>query len=145
MCTGNILETLQSDGRFGRFLPVLGMVGLEDRLKQEGPFTVFAPTDDAFAKIPEPNLKMILDVEQMLSHIADAHYVHGRHSLSELERMNLFRTAEGTGLEAKRSDEGTMLDSAKVVQADMEANNGVIHAIDRVIEPARREAAVSPY
>ena len=110
--------------------------GLVETLQGEGPFTVFAPTDEAFAKLPAGTVENLLKPEnrEQLASILKYHVIPGKVLAADVKTMEA-KTAQGQSLNLKVSDEGVMVDNAKVVKTDLLAQNGVIHVIDSVILP----------
>ncbi len=130
----DIVDTAVSAGNFDTLATALTEAGLVDTLKGEGPFTVFAPTDEAFAKIPADQLADILADKEMLTSILTYHVVPGKVMASEVTGMSSADTVQGQALTIS-TEGGVMVDSAMVVQTDIEASNGVIHVIDTVLLP----------
>ena len=110
--------------------------GLVDALKGKGPFTVFAPTDDAFAHLPQGTLESLLEPENrdQLRAILTYHVVSGK-AMSNDVKPGAVKTLQGSNLQVSMSGDNIMIDQAKVVSADIETSNGVIHVIDQVILP----------
>jgi uncharacterized surface protein with fasciclin (FAS1) repeats len=139
----SIIESLEKAGNFKTFREVIRKVGLEKKLSGEGPFTVFAPTDEAFGKIPSENLQTILDDSQMLSHVAEYHVVKGRFSSEDLknQKREFLETVEGSRVIIYISpDEKVQVDEAKIVQPDVECSNGICHGVDSVLMPTLSQA-----
>ena len=111
--------------------------GLVDTLKGPGPFTVFAPTDEAFAKLPEGALEDLLKPENKakLQSVLTYHVVPGKVMSRDVMKLNSAKTAQGSSIKIKATDNGVMVNDAHVVKADIAASNGVIHVIDKVILP----------
>lgn len=111
--------------------------GLVETLQSEGPFTVFAPTDEAFAALPEGTLESLLMEENRdkLVQILTYHVVPGKVMSTDLEDGMMAETVEGSSISVDLSD-GVSIDNANVVSADIEADNGVVHVIDTVIMPS---------
>lgn len=130
----NIVETAVSAGAFETLVTAVKTAGLAETLAGEGPFTVFAPTDEAFAKIPEADLKALLANKQQLSSVLTYHVVPGRVTAAEVAKLSEVKTVEGQMLTVSTSS-GVRIGDARVVQADVEASNGVIHVIDTVLIP----------
>ncbi|KDE55262.1 fasciclin domain-containing protein [Methanoculleus sp. MH98A] len=128
-----ILDMLQNDGRFGRLVEIIQTLGEEKMLQGEGPMTFFAPVDSAWDAIPEPNRAMILNDRQMLSHLID-YFTIGNHkcTLDALLEKNVVQTVEGNSIMVRNTDRGTQVDEAVVLEGDIEAENGIIHALDSV-------------
>ena len=109
---------------------------IRDR-KGDGPFTVFAPTDEAFAKLPEGTIANLLKPENKdkLTAILTYHVVAGRVMAGDVVKLKSAKTVNGKAAKVMVSDDGVMIDGAKVVTTDIETSNGVIHVIDSVILP----------
>jgi uncharacterized surface protein with fasciclin (FAS1) repeats len=141
----NILDTAKSIGDFKMLMRVVEAAGLEDTLKTQGPFTVFAPTDEAFRNLPTGQLDEWLRDSSKLKSIVTYHIVDRKITENEFHRLTADRrtptvtTMQGTSIMLKThgSLSKTMfVNDAKVIKADIETSNGVIHIIDRVLEPA---------
>ncbi|BBL68747.1 fasciclin domain-containing protein [Methanoculleus chikugoensis] len=128
-----IFDTLQNDGRFGRLTEIIRTLGEDKTLQGEGPMTFFAPVDSAWDAIPEPNRSMILNDKQMLSHLIDF-FTIGNHkcTLEALLKRNVVQTVEGNNIMVRKTDRGTQVDEAVVLEGDLEAENGIIHVLDSV-------------
>jgi uncharacterized surface protein with fasciclin (FAS1) repeats len=133
----DIVDTAVTTGSFKTLAAALTAAGLVDTLKGEGPFTVFAPTDEAFAKLPAGTVESLLLPENKgkLIAILTYHVVSGKVLASEVVKLKSAKTVNGKDAVIKVSDKGVMVDAAKVVAADIEAANGVIHVIDSVNLP----------
>lgn len=133
---GDIVEVATTAGSFGTLLEAATAAGLVDTLKGEGPFTVFAPTDEAFAKLPEGTLESLLADPEALKAILLYHVVEGKVTSDQVVDLTEATSVEGSPIAIKVMDGKVMLnDSATVVTPDVEASNGVIHVIDTVILP----------
>jgi len=130
----DIVDTAVSAGSFNTLATALTEAGLIETLKGDGPFTVFAPTDEAFGKLPEDQLKAILADKDLLTSILTYHVVPGKVMASDVGGLETTGTVQGEELMIK-TDSGVMINDAKVVTADIEASNGVIHVIDTVLVP----------
>lgn len=133
----DIVDTAVSAGSFNTLVTAVQAAGLVETLKGEGPFTVFAPTDEAFAKLPAGTLDDLLKPENktQLQRILLHHVVPGKVMSGEIAGKQLeVETAGGTKLAINASD-GVKVGGASVIQADVEAHNGVIHVVDTVILP----------
>jgi hypothetical protein len=118
--------------------------GLVDALRGPGPFTVFAPTDDAFAALPQETLDAVLaDPEGLLTQILLYHVVAGKWMAADLVDGQEIVTLQGAPLTISLSDEGAMVNDANIIATDIEASNGVIHVIDAVLVPPLEEAAAA--
>jgi uncharacterized surface protein with fasciclin (FAS1) repeats len=133
----NIVATAEANGSFKTLTKALKAAGLTETLKGEGPFTVFAPTDAAFAKLPKDALRDLLKPEnkEVLVKILTYHVVPGQVLSADLKSGEV-KSSEGGAINVKIDPTtGVMVNDAKVVQADVKASNGVIHVIDNVILP----------
>ena len=133
----DIVDTAVAAGTFKTLATALKAAGLVDTLKGEGPFTVFAPTDEAFAKLPAGTVENLLKPENKakLVSILTYHVVPGAVSSSEVVRRTSAKTVQGQSVEISTKGGGVLIDNANVVKADVRASNGVIHVIDSVILP----------
>ena len=129
----DIVETAVSAGSFKMLVTALGAAGLVDTLKGKGPFTVFAPTDEAFAKIPKADLDALLKDKAKLTSVLTYHVVPGKVMAADVKAGKV-KTVQGSELTISTSM-GVMVDKAKVTTTDIVAVNGVIHVIDTVIMP----------
>ncbi len=128
-----IFDALQNDGRFSRLVEIIQTLGEEKMLQGEGPMTFFAPVDSAWDAIPEPNRAMILNDKQMLSHLIDFFTIGGHKcTLDALLGKNVVQTVEGSLIAVRKTERGTQVDEALVLEGNMEAENGIIHALDSV-------------
>ncbi|MGY6569912.1 MAG: fasciclin domain-containing protein [Salinarimonas sp.] len=135
----DIVDTAIAAGSFETLVAAVQAAGLVDTLKGEGPFTVFAPTDEAFAALPEGTVESLLEEEnrdQLIS-ILTYHVIPGRVMSSDIAGQTLsVETVQGMELAIDATD-GVRVGEAMVVTADVEASNGVIHVIDTVLIPAQ--------
>ena len=133
----DIVDTAVAAGSFNTLATALKAAGLVDTLKGKGPFTVFAPTDAAFAKLPAGTVEGLLKPENKskLVSILTYHVVSGSVPSSQVVKMTSAKTVEGQSVKISMKDGNVMVDNAKVVSADVMASNGVIHVIDSVILP----------
>ncbi len=133
----DIVDTAVAAGSFKTLAAALTAAGLVDTLKGEGPFTVFAPTDAAFAKLPAGTVESLLlpENKEKLIAILTYHVVSGKVLASEVVKLKSAKTVNGKDAAIKVSGQGVMVNAAKVVATDIEASNGVIHVIDSVILP----------
>ena len=133
----DIVETALAASNFSTLATALGAAGLIETLKGEGPFTVFAPTDAAFAKVPQQTLNDLLQPEnkKRLAAILTYHVVRGKVSSNEVIAMKSATTLQGQELNISKQD-GVKINEAKMIVTDVEATNGVIHIIDTVLMPA---------
>lgn len=137
MKTNDIVDTAVGAGQFNTLAAALKSANLVDTLKGEGPFTVFAPTDAAFAKLPEGTLENLLKPENrdQLIAILTYHVVPGEVYAADVLRMTSATTVNGSDITIEADKGAVRIDGANVVQADISASNGVIHVIDAVILP----------
>jgi uncharacterized surface protein with fasciclin (FAS1) repeats len=131
----NIVETAREAGSFTTLLAAVDAAGLADELADGGPFTVFAPSDEAFAKLPAGTVESLLADPAKLTDVLTYHVVPGRVSAAEAAALSSAPTVQGTALPLAANG-GVVAGDAHVVTADIEASNGVIHVIDRVLLPA---------
>jgi uncharacterized surface protein with fasciclin (FAS1) repeats len=134
---GDIVETAVAAGQFQTLAAALQAAGLVETLKGEQQFTVFAPTDEAFAALPEGTVESLLRPENRdrLIAILTYHVVPGRYPSGRVAGLDEAVTVNGDAVDITTSDGKVMVDSATVVQADVTATNGVIHVIDSVLMP----------
>ena len=130
----DIVDTAVAAGQFNTLATALQAAGLVDTLKGEGPFTVFAPTDEAFAKIPKADLDAILADKAKLTKILTYHVVPGKVTAAEVVKLKEVKTVEGQSIRIDTAD-GVKVDGADVLKTDIMASNGVIHVIDSVLLP----------
>ena len=133
----DIVDTAVAAGSFKTLAAALGAAGLVDALKGEGPFTVFAPTDEAFAALPEGTIETLLKPEnkKTLQAILTYHVVSGDVRAKQVVKLKNATTLNGQRVDIMADDEGVRVDGANVVRADIACSNGVIHVIDKVILP----------
>jgi len=133
---GNIVETAVADGRFTTLVAAVQAAGLDEALSDETmDYTVFAPTDDAFAALPAGTVEALLeDPQGQLTDILLYHVADGRIMAADLVTMDTIDTLQGTALVVDTTD-GVMVDSATIIITDVECSNGVIHVIDAVMIP----------
>src|SRR5262245_30203694 len=133
----DIVDTAVAAGSFTTLAKALQAAGLVDTLKGKGPFTVFAPTDEAFAKLPAGRLDDLLKPENKskLQRILTYHLVPGKVGFTQVMMMTSAKAVNGDTITIKTSGKTVMVNNATVVKADIPASNGVIHVIDTVILP----------
>jgi uncharacterized surface protein with fasciclin (FAS1) repeats len=131
----NILETAEQAGNFKTLITAVKAAGLEETLNGHGPFTIFAPNDNAFAKLPSATLQTVLKDKTKLSGILTYHVVSGKIMAKDLKDQSQQKTVQGSNLTIALKDDSVMANDAKVVKADIECSNGVIHIIDTVLMP----------
>lgn len=130
----DIVDTAVAAGSFNTLVTAVKAAGLVDVLKGDGPFTVFAPTDEAFAKLPAATLEALLANKEALTAVLTYHVVPGRVMASDVVKLRSAATVEGSNITIDTSA-GVKVDDANVIQTDIVTSNGVIHVIDRVILP----------
>ena len=133
----DIVDTAVAAGSFNTLAKALQAAGLVETLKGKGPFTVFAPTDEAFAKLPAETLNDLLKPENKakLQRILSYHVVSGRVAAADVVKMTTAKAVSGDTIDIKASGGNVMVDNARVVKTDVQASNGIIHVIDAVILP----------
>lgn len=131
----DIVDTAIDAGSFTTLVAAVQAAGLVDTLKGDGPFTVFAPTDEAFAALPEGTVEGLLADPDALAKILTYHVVAGKVMSTDLSNNMMAATVNGADVTIM-TEGGVMVNDANVVTADIEASNGVIHVIDKVILPA---------
>lgn len=130
----DIVETAVAAGSFNTLVTALKAAGLIHTLKGIGPYTVFAPTDEAFAKIPKDELNALLQDKQALTKVLTYHVVPGKVTAMDIKKLDTAKTAEGQSLSIDTSS-GLKVGGANVVKGDIMTTNGVIHVIDTVLVP----------
>src|SRR5688500_384525 len=133
----DVVDTAVAAGSFKTLAAALKAAGLVDTLKGDGPFTVFAPTDEAFAKLPKGTVEDLLKPENKdkLVKILTYHVVSGKVMAADVVKMDSAKTVQGSSLTIKSADGKVMVDGAQVTKTDIAASNGVIHVIDSVVMP----------
>lgn len=129
-----IVDVAVQAGKFNTLVQAVQAAGLVETLSGEGPFTVFAPTDEAFAQIPQETLQAVLADKEKLTAILTYHVVPGKLMAADVVRSTQLQTAQGQSITVS-TEGGVRVDNANVIQTDIEADNGVIHVIDQVIMP----------
>ena len=129
----DVVDTAVAAGSFKTLATALGAAGLVETLKGKGPFTVFAPTDEAFAKIPKADLDALLKDKAKLTAVLTYHVVAGKVMAADVKAGKV-KTVQGSELTITTAG-GVQVDGAKVVKTDIVADNGVIHVIDTVVMP----------
>ncbi|WP_292487136.1 fasciclin domain-containing protein [Methanohalobium sp.] len=131
----NIVETAISEGSFNTLVQAMQAAGLENTLRGDGPYTVFAPTDEAFEKLPEGTIENLLANEEQLTNVLTYHVVSGEYMANEVVEMESIETLQGSTLEITTTYGEVNIGNATVVQTDINCSNGVIHVIDEVLIP----------
>jgi uncharacterized surface protein with fasciclin (FAS1) repeats len=132
----DIVDTAVSAGQFNTLVKAVQAAGLVDTLKGKGPFTVFAPTDEAFAKLPAGTVESLLQDKQKLTQVLTYHVVPGRVTAAQV-KPGAVKTVQGQSLRVRTEGGNVMVDNAKVIKTDVMASNGVIHVIDTVVLPSK--------
>ncbi|WP_254277049.1 fasciclin domain-containing protein [Halomonas sp. 3H] len=135
--SADIVDTAVAAGQFETLVAAVEAAGLVDTLKGEGPFTVFAPTDEAFAALPEGTLEELLmpENQETLQAILTYHVVAGKVMAEDAMGLESAETVQGQSITITTMDGSVMINDATVIQADIETSNGVIHVIDGVLLP----------
>ena len=134
-----LLEAAASKGGFSTFGKACEAAGLSETLAGTGPFTVFAPTDAAFAALPAGRLDTLLKPENRkeLVSVLNYHVMTGRKTAAEMGRWDSARTVQGQSATLRMVGKQVSIDGAQVINADIDARNGFVHGIDKVMQPAR--------
>jgi len=137
----DIVDIAASAGTFNTLVAALKAAGLVETLKGDGPFTVFAPTDDAFAKLPAGTIESLLkpENEAKLRAILTYHVVPGKVVAKDVVSLKSVKTVQGQSIAIEVQNGSVMIDNAHVIKTDIVARNGVIHVIDTVILPPDRK------
>ena len=133
----DIVDTAVEAGSFKTLAAALQAADLISTLKSEGPFTVFAPTDAAFAKIPKADLDALLSDKRALTEVLTYHVVSGKVMAADVVKLTQAKTVEGSPVKIRVVDGKVMINNANVSATDIAASNGVIHVIDTVIMPVK--------
>jgi uncharacterized surface protein with fasciclin (FAS1) repeats len=131
----NIIDTATNNGSFNTLVAAIQAAGLVDTLNGNGPFTVFAPTDEAFNKLPAGTVDALLKDIPKLKKILTYHVVSGKVLAADVVKLKTAKTVEGSEVKIDASN-GVKINDATVAAADVAADNGVIHVIDTVLIPA---------
>jgi uncharacterized surface protein with fasciclin (FAS1) repeats len=132
----DIVDTAVAAGQFKTLVSAVKAAELVDTLKGEGPFTVFAPTDEAFAKVPKEKLEALLKDKKALTDVLTYHVVPGRVMAADLVKLDSVKTAQGKSLSIVTKDGNVTINGVNVIKTDIVCKNGVIHVIDAVLFPA---------
>jgi uncharacterized surface protein with fasciclin (FAS1) repeats len=131
----DIVDTAVAAGSFNTLATALKEAELIETLKGPGPFTVFAPTDDAFAKLPPGTIEALLKDKAKLRAILTYHVVPGKVMAADVLKLNSAKTVNGQSVPIRVKDGAVLVDNARVLKTDIATSNGVIHVIDSVILP----------
>ena len=132
----DIIETALSDDNFTTLVAAVKAAGLVEALQGEGPFTVFAPTDEAFAELPEGTLEALLKDTKKLASVLTYHVVEGAVASSKVIELDAAETLNGQSVAIATKDGQVMINDANVIVTDILCSNGVIHVLDKVILPS---------
>jgi uncharacterized surface protein with fasciclin (FAS1) repeats len=135
---GNIVQTAVAAGKFKTLAKLLKRAGLASTLQQAGPFTVFAPTDAAFAKVPKKTLNALLRKKAKLKAVLLYHVVSGKVTAADVVKLSSAKTLNGKAVRIRVSGSNVFVNTAKVTKPDVMASNGVIHVVNRVLIPPGR-------
>ena len=130
----NIVETAIENGSFSTLVSAIQAADLVETLSSKGPFTVFAPTDEAFKKLPAGTVENLLEHKDQLAKVLTYHVVSGKVMSKDVVKLSDAITVQGSKIHFDTTD-GVKVNSAKVIQVDIETSNGVIHVIDEVLLP----------
>jgi uncharacterized surface protein with fasciclin (FAS1) repeats len=131
----DIVDTAIAAGSFTTLVKLVQQAGLVETLKGPGPFTVFAPTDEAFSKVPKETLAALGADKEKLRAVLTYHVVPGKVMAADVVKVNEAKTVQGQSVKVRTSGGSVKIDEANVVKTDIQASNGVIHVIDSVIIP----------
>lgn len=131
----DIVDTAVAAGSFNTLVTAVKAADLVDTLKSAGPFTVFAPNDAAFAKVPAADLQALLKDKAALAKVLTYHVVAGKVMAADVVKLTSAKTVQGQELKIEVKDGVVYVDGAKVISTDIETSNGVIHIIDAVVLP----------
>ncbi|MEG3759199.1 fasciclin domain-containing protein [Pseudoalteromonas carrageenovora] len=133
----DVVEVAVENGSFTTLVAAVKAAGLVETLQGTGPFTIFAPTDAAFSKLPEGTVEMLLKPENKdkLTAVLTYHVVSAKVMAADVMKVDSAKTLQGQSVMVKADSMGVMINDAKVVKADVKASNGVIHVIDTVLMP----------
>ncbi len=140
----SILETIETQEDLSEFLNLVRIAGLDDMLRNRGPFTVFAPTDEAVRSLSAEALQDLKENPQRLADVLQWHVVVGELYSGEVPAMRnpTIKTMQGAELDVSRIGEDIVVNDARIVRADIECDNGVVHVIASVLMPQMAEAVV---
>jgi uncharacterized surface protein with fasciclin (FAS1) repeats len=135
---GDIVQTAVAAGKFKTLAKLLTKAGLVSALQQPGPFTVFAPTDAAFKKLPKKTLNVLLHNKAKLKAVLLYHVVSGKVTAADVVKLTSAKTLSGKSVRIRVSGSNVFVNQAKVTTPDVMASNGVIHVVNRVLIPPAR-------
>ena len=132
---GDVVDTAAAAGNFNTLVAAIKQAGLTETLKAQGPYTIFAPTDEAFARVPRERLDALLKNKEQLKAVLNYHVLSGRTNAMEVLKQKSLRTVQGGELKVEVSMGTVLIDGARVLKTDIPASNGIIHSIDAVLLP----------
>ncbi|WP_310062224.1 fasciclin domain-containing protein [Lysobacter niastensis] len=138
--TKNLVDTAAANGSFKTFGKAIDRAGMSETLRGTGPFTIFAPTDAAFDKLPAGKLENLFKPEnkEELVSLLNYHVVSGRKLVADIGKWDTAKTVNGQSAPIKMTDDKVSIDGALVTSADIASSNGVIHGIDKVNVPTKQ-------
>lgn len=131
----NIVETAAGNPQFSTLVSLVEKAGLAETLSGKGPYTVFAPTNAAFAKVPKKTLNMLASNKAMLKKVLLYHVIPGRVPASKVVKMKSATTAEGAKVEFSVRGKSAFVNDSKIIKTDINCSNGIIHVINAVLIP----------
>ena len=139
----DIVDTAIGAGNFETLVTAVKAAGLVDTLKGEGPYTLFAPTDEAFAKLPKGTIDSLLKPEnkKMLTEILTYHVIPGKVKAKKAAKLEFAKTVNGSKITINPTGKSLMVNNSLVIKADIKSSNGIIHVIDSVLIPASKSTA----
>jgi uncharacterized surface protein with fasciclin (FAS1) repeats len=141
----NIIETAEADGRFTKLLGVIATAGMATKLADEGPFTLFAPTDEAITGVSEVVFNEIMSDRRNVSDILAYHVVAGKLVSDDLRMMESIKTLLGDHVNISETEGEIHVNTATIIQPDIECSNGYIHVIDALLIPRAAEARTAKW
>lgn len=138
----NIIETAQEDARLTTLVRAIAAAGMDTTLAGEGRYTLFAPADEAFSKMPEGLLDELLANRRRLIAILSYHVVSGKLTSQELQTMESIKTLLGDHVDIEASEGVLRVNNARIIESDIEGSNGICHIIDTVLIPCVAEARI---
>ena len=133
--TNNVLQTAAAEKDLKMFSGAIDTAGLRDTLTGPGPYTIFAPTDNAFMKIPAPQMDAMTKDNAKMAALVKNHVVQGRYTIKDLANMGYVTTMDGQQLKVSSSGTAFAVDGAHIIRNDIPAGNGIIHVIDTIMVP----------
>ncbi|KXS44600.1 MAG: beta-Ig-H3/fasciclin [Methanolobus sp. T82-4] len=130
----NLIDTAREKGSFPTLLKAAEILGLLDKYRNEGPYTVFAPVESAFDPIPDDVIDESFEDHEYLLGIINYHIAKGKYTTEDLKNLDSLETVSGNNLKIS-SNGGIKVDTARIIESDIECTNGIIHAIDEILVP----------